>query len=190
MAKKAKEKTKKERTIVREFIETRFKEIKSEKNEEVEEESELEKDTKLPESSEEESFSDFSVSNRAFISLKSDESQGNLERTAETAPSIKREAGAEENSADLYSSKKYNSNYDNEKYSTMEISPSLLSTSSKDSTMKDLFSRRDPQTQFQDRFAETWQDNRREERQYEPIVNKSNEEDRGRLEKRRRSIMG
>lgn len=173
----------KEAKIVREFVNSRFKEIQPEKAEE-------EQSEEAPEQQEFDEFQDSSQSERTAPVLRASEaSQSSLEATAETAPSTSPEPGKEEN---LYEAK-YSDDYSNEKYEDME----------KETARTIMAERFQPQEPFQlnpskdfipKKMTQQWefsQDNwtqieRREERKYEAIEEKVKEEKKLQAERRRR----
>jgi len=180
----------KEAKIIREFVNSRFKEIKPEEAEEEQ----FEENEEEPEKQESDEFQDFSQSQRAAPVLRASESsqasQSSLEATAETAPSTSPEPGKEDN---LYEAKYSEGDYSNEKYSDMENETSRT-------IMAERFQPQEPfqlnpakefspkkMTQQWEFTQNNWaQIERREERKYEAIEEKVKEEKKLQAERRRR----
>ncbi len=187
MARKKKtEKKETERKVIREFVETRFKEIKPE----TEEISEVVEE-KAEEKPDEESFIEFSSGSREALVLKAEApvEEINLEKTAESVPSTAR---TEETAGNLYAAGSYEatyaSNYETERPVETPLPSSFFSGEKK---VQEMLPRREttyPQGQASQerRIAETWQEIKEEERKYETIEKKASREEEKLRERRRR----
>lgn len=182
-------KARKEIKVLKEIDSRTFREVKRDKNGNVEDDAEEENSREFSDST------DFSpTGNRTAPTITADNSSQNLERVAETAPTPR--TTAETPASNVSYSADYSTRYDNVKYDTVReqevvVRPGVRSAGSlsdtRDFSLRNMRSMRSAwqDSQQQGQAASSWDTNLPDERRYQPKEDSLKEQTK-QIEKRRR----